>query len=162
MAKLTRNLFIPFLDTTRGSETPTWVPIDLSTIFEFSFNPNEEDYSYICYANDSSEVTSYAPELAQEIVLDNENEMYEFIYPLCMSMPTGSFAKVPVLIAEPDMTTGQPTKGRMWPEAVVVPDNLNTPDGKISFNLKLNGAQKVGTVAGVGTGKVTFTETSGN
>lgn len=157
MAKLTRNLFIPMLDTSKGSVTPTWVPVDLSTVFELSFNPNTETYGYIKYANDTTETTSYSPQLPQEIVLDNTNPMFEFIYPLVMSMPTGSAAKVPCLLVEPDMETGQPTRGRLWKDAVIEPDTLNTVDGKVAFNINLNGDQVTGKVAGAGTDKVTFT-----
>lgn len=157
--RLTRNLFIPCLDTSRGSGEANWVPIDLSTVFELGFNPNTETYSYICYANDSTEITSYAPQLPQEIVLDNSNPMYKFIYPLLMGLPTGSKAKVPCLIIEPDMTTGQPTAGRMWSDAVIEADTLATVDGKISFNIDLNGDPVTGTVAKTGA-KITFTKGS--
>lgn len=156
MSKLTRNLFIPCLDTSKGAGEAVFVPIDLSTVFEFAFNPVTETYGYICNANDTTETTGYAPTLPQEIVLDNENPMYKFIYPLCMGMPTGSEAKVPALLIEPDMETGKPTRGRLWPDATVTPDTLNTVDGKISFTLNLNGDFTTGTVA-KDAGKITFT-----
>ena len=157
MAKLTRNLFVPFLDTTRGGANPTWVPIDLSTVFELSFNPQEETYGYICYANDVTETNSYAPEMEQEIVLDNANPMYKFMKEFCLSLPTGSAAKVPCLVALPDDTTALSTDGMLWGDAVVSPGALNTVDGKLTFTLKLNGDPQRGTVAGVGTDTVTFT-----
>ena len=158
--KLTRNLFVPMLDTDAMLDTPTgtpkWVPIDLSTVFEFAFNPTTETYSYICYANDTNETTGYAPTMEQEIVLDNENPMYEAMYPFMMSMPTGSKCKVPCLLVEPDMDTGKPTRGRMWSEATISPDTVNTVDGKITFTINFNGDQAEGTVAN-NEGTVTFT-----
>ena len=43
MAQLTRNLFVPLIDTLKGASagegTFKWVPIDLSTQFELAYNP---------------------------------------------------------------------------------------------------------------------------
>lgn len=158
MSRLKRNVFVPLVDTNLGSGTASWKPIDLSTIFKLSWNPQEETYSYICYANDSTEVTSYQPELPQEIVLDNENPIYTFFKNLFMTFPVGSGLKVPVLIAMPNDETGLPTDGWKWADAIASPGSLNSVDGKLSFTLKLNGDPVTGTVAGIGTGTVTFTE----
>lgn len=156
MARLTRDLFVPLLNT-GTTASPTWVPIDLSTVFELSFNPQEETYSYICYANDTTEVTSYQPELPQEIVLDNSNPIYTFVKGKMLAFPTGSALNVPVLLAFPDDSTGLPTDGHLWADAVLSPDTINTVDGKLTFTLKLNGEQTLGTVAGIGTDTITFT-----
>lgn len=158
--KLTRNLFVPMLDVDVLKESPTntaeYVPIDLSTIFEFAFNPNTETYSYICYANDTTETTGYAPTMEQEIVLDNSNPLFKVLYPFCMSMPTGSKCTVPCLLVEPDMSTGKPTRGRLWKDATISPGKVNTVDGKLTFTLNFNGDQQQGTVAN-SDGTVTFT-----
>ena len=49
MAQLTRNLFVPLIDTLKGASagegTFKWVPIDLSTQFELAYNPNTETKS---------------------------------------------------------------------------------------------------------------------
>ena len=154
--KLTRNLFVPLVDTS-DTTTPAYKPIDLSTIFELSFNPQEETYSYICYANDSTEVTSYAPELPQEIVLDNDNPIYLWAKAKMFAFPTGSACQVPVLLAMPNDTTAEVTDGILWSEAVLSPGTLNTVDGKLTFTLKLNGDHKKGTVEGIGTDTIRFT-----
>ena len=154
--KLTRNLFVPLVDTS-DTTTPAYKPIDLSTIFELSFNPQEETYSYICYANDSTEVTSYAPELPQEIVLDNSNPIYLWAKAKMFSFPTGSECQVPVLLAMPNDTTAEVTDGILWSQAVLSPGTLNTVDGKLTFTLKLNGDPTKGTVAGIGTDTIRFT-----
>ena len=51
MTKLTRNQFIPFLDTSKDSTfaASTWKRIDYSTIFELTVGEQEEDMDYICY-----------------------------------------------------------------------------------------------------------------
>lgn len=159
--KHTRNLYVPCLDidVLSGANTGTadWKPIDLSTVFELSLNPNEETYAYIKDANDYSEITGYAMNMSQEIVMESTNPIYTNMRPFFMSMPTGSAAKVPVLIVMPDMSTNEATVGYLWSEATVSPQAINSVDGKLTFNLNLNGTPVEGTVTGVGTGTITFT-----
>ena len=159
--KHTRNLYIPCLDidVLSGANTGTadWQPIDLSTVFELSLNPNEETYAYIKDANDYSEITGYAMNMSQEIVMESDNPIYATMRPFFMSMPTGSSAKVPVLIVMPDMSTNAATVGYLWADATVSPQAINSVDGKLTFNLNLNGTPVEGTVAGVGTSTITFT-----
>lgn len=159
--KLTRNLFIPLIDknklTGTTSESYAWVRVDKSTVFELSFNPQEETFGYIDAANDSTEVTSYQPELPQEIILDNENALYAAMFDFCMSLPVGSDAVVPCLLVMPDTSTGEATKGYLWKEATISPQSLNSVDGKLSFTMKLNGELTRGTVA-ASNGSFTFAE----
>lgn len=153
--KLTRNLFIPCLDVNKGVGTASYKPIDLSTIFELSWNPTEETYGYICDANDTTETTGYAPELPQEIVLESTNDIYQFVDELFWEFPVGSAATVPCLIVRPD-SNGAPTVGMLWKKATISPTALNTVDGKYTYSLKLNGDPTPGTVAISGS-TITFT-----
>lgn len=159
--KLTRDKFVPFIDTTKGEEpgTYTWKPIDLSTVFELAYNPVTETYSYICYANDSNEITGYAPTMEQEIVLESDNPIYTFMLEFFRSMPTGSDAIVPVMVAYPD-ASGKTTEADVWAEAVIAPGTINTVDGKLTFTLNLNGAVTSGTVE-ISDGTATFSPTPG-
>ena len=163
MAQLTRNLYVPLVDTNKGATPGTynWVPIDKSTQFELSWNPNTEERSFICYKNDTTEVTGYAPELPQEIILDNENPLYKFMDEYLFSFPTGTSAMIPFLLVRPDRDSGSATNGLMWEKATVVGDTLNTVDGLLSFTVTLNGDPVEGTVSGLGTEKVTFTPKAG-
>ena len=149
MANLTRNLWIPLIDSTLGEEpgTYTWVRIDKSTIFELSFNPTENTVGYISSANDSTEIASYAPELPQEITLDNDNPLFKVMLPFMLSMPTGSSANVPVMLVYPNLETGKATDAMVWEDAIVSPQTINTIDGKLTFTLKLNGDAIKGTVS---------------
>lgn len=171
MANLTRNLFIPFVDANTirkalGEEAvgndADYTQIDKSTIFDLAFNPQEETNGYIDEANDTTYVKSYQPELPQEIILDNSNPLFKIMFPFCMAMPTGGDAEAPVLLAMPDIATGEPTVGYLWEKAIISPTDLNTVDGKLNFSLKLNGDAKKGTVT-ITTGEsgktVTFTPT---
>lgn len=156
--KLTRNLFVPCLDTSEGSGTAKYVPIDLSTEFEFDWNPNEETNSYIKDANDSTEVTGYAPQMEQEIALESDNPMYKYLMPKFMGMPTGSDLNVPCLLCFPD-DTGAVTVGYLWKDAQLSPQNLNTVDGKLVFNINFNGSVEKGTVKVSGSA-ITYTAPS--
>lgn len=148
--KLTRNMFVPLLDRNKltGSATQgfDWVRVDKSTIFELSFNPQEETFGYIDAANDATEVTSYQPELPQEIILDSSNKLFAAMFKFCMDMPLGSDAVVPCLLAMPDPAAPETVKGYLWEEALLSPQALNTVDGKLTFTIKLNGTKKSGTV----------------
>lgn len=157
--KLTRNLFIPLLDRNAliksDVEGYDWTRIDKSTVFELSFNPQEETFGYIDSANDATEVVSYQPELPQEITLDSSNALYQAMFDFCMSMPLGSDAVVPCLLAMPDPSDVAKVRGYLWEECIVSPQAINTVDGKLTFNLKLNGEKADGTVTAEG-GAYTF------
>lgn len=160
MTQLTRNLFVPLIDTLKGASasegTYKWVPIDLSRQCELSYNANTETKSYICYKNDTNEVTGYAPELPQEIALESTNPLYKFMDEYLNSFPVGSAAKIPFLFVRPDTETGEATKALMWKEATVVGDTLNTVDGILSFTISLNGDPVAGSVTGLGTADIKF------
>lgn len=162
--KLTRNLYVPLVDTLKGASasdgTYKWVPVDLSTQFELAYNPNTETKSYICYKNDTTELTGYAPELPQEIALESTNPLYKFMDEYLNSFPVGSDAQIPFLFVRPDLTTGAATVGLLWDKATVAGDTLNTVDGVLSFTISLNGDPVKGTVSGIGTDSVTFTPTN--
>lgn len=152
MAKLTRDLFIPLIDrnklTGASAEGFDWVRVDKSTIFALAFNPQEETFSYINAPNDTTEITSYQPELPQEIVLDNENPLYVAMKAFAMRFPVGSDAEVPCLLVMPNSETGEPTEGYLWEHATISVQDLNTVEGngKLAFTMKLNGVKKDGTV----------------
>ena len=161
---LTRDLFIPAIDlnAVHRAYDPSFVAdgydlrrIDKSTIFALAFNPQETTSGFIDAPNDSTSVTSYQPELPQEIILESTNPIYEHMLEFCMAMPTGSSAVVPCLIVTPDKD-GQAVKGHLWKDATISPGELNTVDGKLSFTMKLNGAKEIGTVTNEN-GTLTFT-----
>lgn len=159
MANLTRDQFVPLLDSTKGAEpgTYTWVRIDKSTTFELSFNPQEETVGYIDSANDSTYIKSYAPELPQEIILDSENACYKLVHDHMMSFPTGTNAVIPVMLVWPSDSPGT-ANAMVWDEAVVSPGTVNTIDGKDTFTLKLNGTPQKGTATAL-EGNWTFSPT---
>lgn len=148
--KITKNHVIPFIDITGSGE---WKRIDKSTIFDLSFNPQSESVDYISMESAIEEVSSYQPELPQEIALYRGNEIYDFVEGLCIDLPVGDAIKVPFLLAWP------PDNGtiRAWRvnDCRLLLSNYNSVDGKITFTLKLGGTIEKGT-ATIGDGKPVF------
>jgi hypothetical protein len=142
MTKLTRDRFIPFLDTAKDSTftANTWKRIDCSTIFELKVGEQEEDKNYICYPNAVTEISSNKPELPQEIALYEGNPMYDFLINEFYELPTGSDCEVPFLIC-----FGGTAKKAWRGIATITSKTLNTVDGKLSFTIKVGGDVEKGT-----------------
>lgn len=158
--KLTKNKFIPFLDTSGGSGTANYVRIDKSTIFDLNPNPQSETLDYICYESPVEEIDHYQPELPQEIALYEGNPMYDFIFGMFYDLPVGSACKVPCLLC----FAGSGKKAWLVPDNVVKLGNLNPVEGKLSFTLSLGGDIQRGTYEVSNAGVPTFTPaaSSGN
>ena len=139
--KLTKNNFIPFLDTNKGSGTESWARIDKSTIFALNPNPQSESMDYICYESPVEEVDHYEPELPQEIALYEGNPMYDFIFGMFYDLPVGTGLTVPALLC----FAGEGKKAWRVKQNVIELGELNTVDGKVSFTLKMGGDIKKGT-----------------
>jgi hypothetical protein len=162
--KLTKNQFIPFLNTTASSTTATWTRIDKSTIFSLNPNPQTESKDYICYESPVEEIDHYEPELPQEIALYRGNPMYDFMFNLFYNLPVGSAAVVPALICfAPSTGSGETPDQLAWsvPQCSVTLGELNTVDGKLSFTLKLGGDITRGTYSVSTAGVPTFTTAAG-
>ena len=155
MTKLTRDKFIPFLDTKKDLTfaTSTWKRIDYSTIFELTMGEQEEDMDYICYANAVTEINSNKPELPQEIACYEGNPIYDFMFQQFYDMPVGADVKVPFL-----MCFGGTGKKAWRCIATITSKVLNTVDGKITFSIKLGGDIEKGTYT-ISDGAPTFTST---
>ena len=155
MTKLTRDKFIPFLDTVKDLTfaTSTWKRIDYSTIFELTMGEQEEDMDYICYANAVTEINSNKPELPQEIACYEGNPIYDFMFQQFYDMPVGADVKVPFL-----MCFGGTGKKAWRCIATITSKVLNTVDGKITFSIKLGGDIEKGTYT-ISDGVPTFTST---
>lgn len=155
--KITKNHVIPFIDTsgTVGSTwNPTWKRIDKSTIFDLALNPQSESVDYISMESAIEEVSSYQPELPQEIALYRGNAIYDFVEKLCIDLPIGDSIKVPFLLVWPPKTD-KSMQAWQVKECRLLLSNYNSVDGKITFTLKLGGTIEKGT-ATISDGTPTF------
>lgn len=142
LVKLTKNLYIPFLDTAKDLTYAacTWKPIDLSTTFALTVGEVEEERDYISYENAVTEIVSNKPELPQEIALYEGNPIYDFVMAELYDLPVGEECKVPIL-----MCFGGTGKKAWRAICTLSKKVLNTVDGKITFSCMLGGTVDKGT-----------------
>lgn len=154
---LRKHEFIPFIDTSGGSEpdTYTWSRVDKSTIFSLNPNPQTETSDYISYEAAVTEVTGYQPELPLEITLDEGNPVYDFLFEMFYDLPIGEAVKIPFLMC----FAGTDKKAWLVPKATITLGELNTVDRKLSFTVGIGGDINRGTYA-MASGKPTFTPAS--
>lgn len=161
MSKLTRDMFEPYIDLDKGAGAKEgkyrWARVRKSTIFEFSANAQEETYGYIDTKTDTTEVTSYQPQLPLESVPESTDEVYAFMQDYLFAFPLGSDTQVPFLLKYPEIkkdaeghSTGEVNetvrRAIIWDEAVVSNLALNTVDQKATWTEMLNGTPKYGTM----------------
>lgn len=169
MSKLTRDMFEPYIDLDKGKSAAegkyNWARVRKSTIFELSSNAQEETFGYIDTQNDTTEVTSYQPQLPLESVPESTDKVYAFMQQYLFDFPLGSDTQVPFLLKYPIINEDgsvDDTKRNaiIFDEAVVSNLSLNTVDQLATWTEMLNGTPKRGTMP-VSTGTeadFTFTE----
>lgn len=155
MAKLTRDMFEPYIDLDKGKGAAEgkykWARVRKSTIFEFSANAQEETFGFIDTQNDTTEVTSYQPQLPLESVPESTDAVYAFMQTYLFEFPMGSDTQVPFLLKYPIINEDgsiDDTKRNaiIFDEAVVSNLALNTVDQKATWTEMLNGTPKRGTM----------------
>lgn len=155
MSKLTRDMFEPYIDLMKGKGAAEgkyqWERVRKSTIFELSANAQEETYGYIDTQNDTTEVSSYQPQLPLESVPESTDKVYAFMQKYLFDFPLGSDTQVPFLLKYPIITEDgsvDDTKRAaiIFDEAVVSNLTLNTVDQLATWTEMLNGTPKRGTM----------------
>ena len=156
MSKLTRDLFEPYIDLDKGKgasdNSYKWERVRKSTIFELSSNAQEETYGYIDTQNDTTEVTSYQPQLPLESVPESTDKVYAFMQKYLFDFPLGSDTQVPFMLIYPiidedGMVNDKYRNAIIFDEAVVSNLALNTVDQLATWTEMLNGTPKRGYVA---------------
>lgn len=156
MPKLTRDLFEPYIDMDKGKGASEnnykWERVRKSTIFELSTNAQENTYGYIDTRNDTTEVTSYQPQLPLESVPESTDKVYAFMQDYLFAFPLGSDTQVPFMLVYPiikeDGTIDETNRNAIvFDEAVISNLSLNTVDQLATWTEMLNGTPKYGYVA---------------
>ena len=160
--KITKNKVIPFIDVSKTANTDSWAPvwkrIDKSTVFDLAFNPQSESVDYISMASAVEEISSYQPELPQEIACYRGNPIYDFIEDTAIHLPVGDDTKVPVLLAWPPETENAETvTGWQVPDNRLLLGSYNSVEGKVTYTLKMGGDIVTGTISRAESGAPTFT-----
>ena len=160
MAKLTRDKYAPYIDLNKGGGEHKWARVRKSTIFELSANAQEDTYGYIDTQNDTTEVTSYQPQLPLETITESTDEVFRFMQKYLFDFPMGADTIVPFMLVYPiigeDGTVSDKYENAiLFEEAVVSNLALNTVDQQATWTEMLNGTPKHGYVE---FGKTEFTE----
>lgn len=154
---LRKHQCIPCLDTSTTSGTESWQRIDKSTIFELSLNPQSTTEDYIAYETPVNVTDHYEPELPQEIITNEGNPIYDFIFEKMYNLPIGDDLQVPLLICFP----GSGKKAWRVKKNMIELQAFNSVDKKITWVNKLGGDIEKGTYSiSSSTGAITFTPAS--
>lgn len=155
MTKLTRDLYMPFIDLDRGTSAASGKyklgRVRKSTIFEFSPNAQEDTYGFIDTQNDTTEVTSYQPQLPLETVPESTDPIARFAQDYLFEFPLGADTQVPFILGYPMINEDGSIDSEkcnviIWDEAVMSNLALNTVDQKFTWTEMLNGTPKRGVV----------------
>ena len=98
MEKIKRSLFATFINTTPGTESPTWAKMGKGiTSQNLSYNPNVTTETYIDQDNAHSSVDSYAPSLDGTQTCYKGEPVFEYIDGLRQNRAVGSDLETEVL-----------------------------------------------------------------
>nr|DAK60357.1 MAG TPA: GTP-binding nuclear protein [Caudoviricetes sp.] len=152
LTRLKKHQFILFINTSKTTDK-NWARIGKSTVFSLAFNAKTEESDYIEDESPTTELTGYVPSMDQELVTNEGDPAFDFIYEMVKSRATGEDAKKEFLL----VFAGTKTPYDAWscPSCTIEIKELNTVDQKITFALHL-GPITTGKVA-ITANKPTFT-----
>lgn len=146
MAELTRlkkHNTIPFIDT-GTSGTAVWARIGKSTVFDLVLNAQTEENNFIEDEMATTDVTRYAPTLAQELQCNKGDAAFDFLYDMFFNLPTGESVKKKLLIVfAGNVGEEQSPKFKAWNTvSTLVLDHFDSVAEKIYFNFNINNIER--------------------
>lgn len=160
MATWEKDQSMLFIDFSETPSTPEWKRVRKSTVFDLAFNPETETQDFIDQRFPTDTLKSYKPSMEQETMLEEGDALFDEMFELMNSLPTGSNAIKPVLFVFPKKATSPATSFVAWKvDCMISFSNYNTVDRKLSFSLSFAGDIDYGTVA-ISSGAPTFTSDS--
>jgi hypothetical protein len=154
LERLKKHNTIPFLNI--GEGTPNWARIGKSTTFDLVLNAQTEENNFIEDEMATTDVTRYAPTLAQELQCNKGDEAFDYLYDLFFNLPTGEDVKKQLLIVfAGDIGTEDAPKFKAWDTvSTLILDHFDSVAEKIYFSFTITKINR-GTVT-VADGKPTF------
>lgn len=146
-----------FLQTVEG-QTPTWVRIGKSTVFDLSMNAQTESFDYIQDDMPTEILDYYKPELPVEYIASEGDAGFDALWTMFEALAVGSDANKPILIVFPKAGAAAGTFRAWSMNATVVFENLTTTEKKLKLSLYVGGNVAHGTVSFSQGGDPTFTE----
>lgn len=160
----------PYLNSAVGTEglvdktNPTWTRIKKTASFDLNMNPETQEFDYIADEAPTTELERFNPSFNTPLVMYEGEPDYEFIFGKFFNLAAGEKSKSELLLVffqEPvDTTAATHTHFAAWRvDCSIVPNDLNSVDGTLTFDTNFNGTVKKGYVTMSGTpAEPTFTE----
>lgn len=141
-------------------EEPVWARIGKSTIFDLVLNAQTEENDFIENEMTVTDITSYKPELAQELQSNKGDSAFDYLYEMFYNLPTGEDVKKPLLVVfDGNQGTDEEPVFRAWNTmATLTLDHFDSVAEKIYFKFSIYSIER-GT-ATVTDGKPVFTKTA--
>ena len=156
LTRLKRHKTIPFLNIST-TEAEDWARIGKSTVFDLVLNAQTEENDFIDSEMKTTDITSYKPELSQELQSNKGDAAFDYLYDMFFNLPTGEDVKKNLLIVfDGNQGTEEAPKFRAWnTKSTLILDKFDSVAEKIYFKFNVNSIVR-GT-ATVTAGKPTFT-----
>ncbi|MDY5870675.1 MAG: hypothetical protein SPK58_09775 [Lachnospiraceae bacterium] len=156
LTRLKRHKTIPFLNIST-TEAEDWARIGKSTVFDLVLNAQTEENDFIDSEMKTTDITSYKPELSQELQSNKGDAAFDYLYDMFFNLPTWEDVKKNLLIVfDGNQGTEEAPKFRAWnTKSTLILDHFDSVAEKIYFKFNVNSIVR-GT-ATVTAGKPTFT-----
>lgn len=145
-----------FLDITGGSASPSWKRAKKSTDFAIAYNAETETKDYIENAVPSTELTKYAPSIAQTQTAVIGDDIYDYIANLARTQAVGNDAKTNAMIVRQQRNVGNTANLAETFAALITIDTDDFVAGTITYTITQCGDPTYGT-ASIANGVPTFT-----
>ena len=138
LERLKKHNTIPFLNIS-GTEAPQWARIGKSTVFDLVLNAQTEENNFIEDEMATTDVTRYAPSLAQELQCNKGDQAFDYLYNLFFNLPTGEDVKKQLLIVFAGNTgTETAPKFKAWNTvSTLILDHFDSVAEKIYFSFTI-------------------------
>ena len=156
LVRLKKHNTIPFLDIGTAGTT-NWARIGKSTVFDLVLNAQTEENNFIEDEMATTDVTRYAPSLAQELQCNKGDAAFDFLYDMFYNLPTGEDVKKKLLIVfAGNVGTEAAPQFKAWDTvSTLILDHFDSVAEKIYFSFTITKINR-GKVA-VSNGTPTFT-----
>ena len=146
-----------FIDD-KSKDSPTWLRIGKSTVYDLVLNAQTEENNFIEDEMPSTDITNYKPEISQELQCNKGDPAFDYIYAMFYNLPTGEDVKIPALfVFDGDVGTEDAPEFRAWnTTSTITREHFDSVAEKIYFKLNSNSIER-GTVK-VTDGKPVYTK----
>lgn len=155
MERTKKHLNYLFLDTTGGSDDPTWARVGKSTEWTDTMNPSTNTYDYIEDASPTDELESYQTSVSVPLTAYIGDPCYDYVFELYSEQKTGTDAATKVLRVFQQKKDA--SNLAQMTDALITIDNYNIATGIITFNIGQRGTPINGTAEVGADGQPVFT-----